>query len=132
VQRLVVAVALGLITASSALADVRIVGSPGGAVGDYLNFYSKVRSSGEPLIIDGPGLSASTLVLSTVPRNPIGVTSRAVLGFHAPQIVDEKGRSYRSREATRAVTAAYPPAVRRRYRAASPSHPQMPPLAEPL
>jgi hypothetical protein len=35
-----------------------------------------------------------------------------VLGFHAPQIIDEKGRSYRSREATRAVTASYPSAVR--------------------
>jgi hypothetical protein len=73
---------------------------------------SKVRRSGERVIIDGPCLSACTLVLSTIPRNRICVTSRAVPGFHAPQIVDEKGRSYCSREATRAVTAAYPPAVR--------------------
>ena len=35
-----------------------------------------------------------------------------MLGFHAPQIIDEKGRSQRSREATRIVTSSYPPAVR--------------------
>jgi hypothetical protein len=112
VRRLMFAVALGLTTLSSALADVRILASPGGAVGNYLNFFSQVRRSGERVIIDGPCLSACTLVLSTIPRNRICVTSRAVLGFHAPQIVDEKGRTSRSREATRAVTSVYPPAIR--------------------
>ena len=111
-RRFMFAVAVCLPTLSSALADVRILASPGGAVGNYLNFFSQVRRSGECVIIDGPCLLACTLVLSTIPRNRICVTSRAVLGFHAPQIVDEKGWSYRSREVTRAVTAAYPPAVR--------------------
>lgn len=105
-------VALTLLALTPALADVRIVASTGGVVGSYLNFFSQVRRSGERVIIDGPCLSACTLVLSTVPRNRICVTSRAVLGFHAPEIVDEKGRSYRSREATRLVTASYPPAIR--------------------
>ena len=41
--------------------------------------------SGEKVIIDGPCLSACTLVLSTVPSNRICVTKRAVLGFHAPR-----------------------------------------------
>ena len=95
-RRFMFAVAVCLTTFSSALADVRILASPGGAVGNYLNFFSQVRRSGERVIIDGPCLSACTLVLSTIPRNRICVTSRAVLGFHAPQIVDEKGRSYRS------------------------------------
>jgi hypothetical protein len=112
VRRFVFAVALTLMTIAPALADVRIVASTGGVVGTYLNFFSQVRRSGERVIIDGPCLSACTLVLSTIPRNRICVTSRAVLGFHAPEIVDEKGRSYRSREATRAVTASYPPAIR--------------------
>jgi hypothetical protein len=67
VQRLVVAVVLGFTMLSSALADIRIVGSPGGAVADYLNFFSKVRRSGERVIIDGPCLSACTLVLSNYP-----------------------------------------------------------------
>jgi hypothetical protein len=112
VLRLVLAVTLSLTIASPSLADVRIVASSGGVVGNYLNFFSQVRRSGERVIIDGPCLSACTLVLSTIPRNRICVTSRAVLGFHAPEIIDEQGRSSRSREATRAVTASYPPAVR--------------------
>jgi hypothetical protein len=112
VRRFMLAVALCLTPLSSALADVRILASPGGTVGNYLNFFSQVRRSGERVIIDGPCMSACTLVLSTIPRNRICVTSRAVLGFHAPQILDEKGRTSRSREATRAVTAVYPPAIR--------------------
>ena len=47
-------------TLSLALADVRILASPGGSVGNYLNF-SQVRRSGERVIIDGPCLSACTL-----------------------------------------------------------------------
>jgi hypothetical protein len=112
VRHFMFAVALCLPTLSAALADVRILASPGGPVGNYLNFFSQVRRSGERVVIDGPCMSACTLVLSTIPRNRICVTSRAVLGFHAPQIVDEKGRTSRSREATRAVTAVYPPAIR--------------------
>ena len=111
-RRSLTACGLSLIMLSPAFADVRILASPGGKVGNYLNFFSQVRRSGERVIIDGPCLSACTLVLSTIPRNRICVTSRAVLGFHAPQIVDEKGRTSRSREATRAVTSVYPPPVR--------------------
>ncbi len=98
--------------AAPALGDVRILASGGGAVGDYLNFFAKVRQSGERVVIDGPCLSACTLVLSTVPRKRICVTSRAVLGFHAPFLVDDKGRTFRSREITQAVNATYPANVR--------------------
>ena len=111
-RRFLFAFGLSLITLSLAFADVRILASSGGTVGNYLNFFSQIRRSGERVIIDGPCMSACTLVLSTIPRNRICVNSRAVLGFHAPQVVDEKGRTSRSREATRAVTAAYPPAIR--------------------
>ena len=83
VRYFIFAVAFCPPTLSSTLADVRILASPGGAVGNYLNFFSQVRRSGERVIIDGPCLSACTLVLSTIPRNRICVTSRAVLGFHA-------------------------------------------------
>ena len=95
-----------------ALGDIRILSSGGGSVGQYLNFFAKVRQSGERVIIDGPCLSACTLVLSAVPRKRICVTSRAVLGFHAPYSVDEKGRQYRSREITKTLHAAYPASVR--------------------
>jgi hypothetical protein len=106
------ALALALGWAGPALGDVRILSSGGGSVGQYLDFFAKVRQSGERVVIDGPCLSACTLVLSSVPRKRICATSRAVLGFHAPFVVDDKGRSYRSREITRTVNAAYPANVR--------------------
>lgn len=95
-----------------AAADVRILSSGGGVVGDYLNFFAKVKQSGERVVIDGPCLSACTLVLSTIPRKRICVTSRAVLGFHAPYLVDQHGRSFRNPKVTQAVNAAYPANVR--------------------
>jgi hypothetical protein len=104
--------ALSVAVTAPALADIRILSSAGGSVGQYLNFFAKVRQSGERVVIDGPCLSACTLVLSAVPRSRICVTSKAVLGFHAPYLVDKSGRKSRSREATKAVNAAYPPGVR--------------------
>lgn len=112
VRRVVFGVAWS-VAIGPALADVRIFSSSGGVVSDYLKFFSQVRQSGERVVIDGPCLSACTLVLDIIPRNRVCVTSRAVLGFHAPEVVDyESRRIYRSRDATRAVVAAYPPSVR--------------------
>jgi hypothetical protein len=103
----------GLVALLPARADVRIVSSPGGAVDAYLAAFARVRQSGERVVIDGPCLSACTLVLSTIPRSRICVTRRAVLGFHAPQwFYPRTGYTARAPEATRAVTAAYPPGVR--------------------
>jgi hypothetical protein len=105
-------VALSLVVIGPAFADVRIQSSAGGTAGSYLNFFLQVRKSGEPVVIDGPCLSACTLVLSAVPRSRICVTGRAVLGFHAPHVLDRSGRTFRSRDATRAVAESYPAAVR--------------------
>ncbi len=55
--------------------------SPGGEVLSYLSLFELVRKSGERVIIDGPCLSACTLVLSVVPGNRICVTRKAVLGI---------------------------------------------------
>jgi len=108
-------VVVGLIVSgiTSAGADVRIRSSLGGAVEDYLRFFSRVRQTGERVIIDGPCFSACTLVLSTIPKNRICVTSRAVLGFHAARWVDPRtGRMSPAPEATRIVTRSYPAGVR--------------------
>jgi hypothetical protein len=52
-------------------------------------------------------------VLDVIPRTRICVTSRAILGFHAPEVVDyQTGRIFRSRDITRAVAASYPASVR--------------------
>jgi hypothetical protein len=69
VRRLLFAVIFMIIGSAPVLADVRIVSSLGGSVGSYLSFFSRVRQSGERVIIDGPCLSACTLVLSTIPRS---------------------------------------------------------------
>ncbi len=68
--------------------------------------------SGERVVIDGPCLSACTLVLSMVPNNRICVTRRAVLGFHAARSIDTRGRMYAEPEASELVLEAYPSAVR--------------------
>jgi len=95
-----------------ARADVRIIASPGGQVGPFLDLFEEVRRSGERVVIDGPCLSACTLVLSVVPNERICVTRRAVLGFHAARSVDRRGRLYAEPEASEAVLAAYPAPVR--------------------
>ena len=110
---IVLATVLAVAAMLPASADVRIRSSPGGAVEAYLAAFARVRQSGQRVVIDGPCLSACTLVLSTIPRNRICVTRRAVLGFHAPRWYDlQSGRTTRAPEATRAVTATYPAGVR--------------------
>jgi hypothetical protein len=93
-------------------AEIRILGSPGGQVGPFLDLFAQVRDSGERVVIDGPCLSACTLVLSVVPNERICVTRRAVLGFHGARSIDRRGRLYAEPEASEAVLEAYPAAVR--------------------
>ena len=97
---------------AQAEAEVRILASPGGQVGPFLDLFARVRASGERVVIDGPCLSACTLVLSTVPNERICVTRRAVLGFHAARSIDRRGRISAEPEASQAVLEAYPAAVR--------------------
>ena len=97
---------------ASAQAEVRILSSPGGQVGPFIELFDKVRQSGERVVIDGPCLSACTLVLMTVPSERICVTRRAVLGFHAARSMDRRGRLYAEPEASKAVHEAYPEPIR--------------------
>jgi hypothetical protein len=95
-----------------ARAEIRILASPGGQVGPFLDLFDRVRESGERVVIDGPCLSACTLVLMTVPEERICVTRRAVLGFHAARSIDRRGRMYAEPEASRVVLDGYPAPVR--------------------
>jgi hypothetical protein len=108
---LLAAVAAALVT-PPAQAEVRILESPGGQVGPFLDLFERVRASGERVVIDGPCLSACTLVLSLVPSERICVTRRAVLGFHAARSIDRRGRMYAEPEASELVLQAYPAGVR--------------------
>ena len=89
-------------------AEIRILSSPGGQVGPFLDMFDKVRASGERVVIDGPCLSACTLVLSVVPNERICVTRRAVLGFHAARSMDRRGRLHGEPEASEEVLQTYP------------------------
>jgi len=97
---------------TTAVADIRVVNDPGGEVTSYLRKYNAMRTSGERLVIDGPCLSACTMVLGVIPRERICVTSRARLGFHAAWHPDEDGHPIPSREATALLMSIYPEHVR--------------------
>ena len=107
-----VAAVLCAVAVPPARAEVRILASAGGQVGPFLDLFERVRESGERVVIDGPCLSACTLVLSMVPNRRICVTRRAVLGFHAARSIDRRGRMYAEPEASEVVLEAYPAAVR--------------------
>jgi len=97
---------------SPAQAEVRILSSPGGQVGPFLDLFEEVRASGERVVIDGPCLSACTLVLSMIPSERICVTRRAIFGFHAARSIDRRGKTYAEPEASQLVLEAYPAPVR--------------------
>ncbi|MCP4618054.1 MAG: hypothetical protein GY844_16675 [Bradyrhizobium sp.] len=110
--RMVVAVLALCAGITSAHAEIRILSSPGGQVGPFIELFDKVRASGERVVLDGPCLSACTLVLMMVPNERICVTRRAVLGFHAARSMDRRGRMYAEPEASREVQDAYPEPIR--------------------
>jgi hypothetical protein len=112
VKGTVLATLLATLALPPARAEVRILASPGGEVGPFLDLFERVRASGERVVIDGPCLSACTLVLSVVPDDRICVTRRAVLGFHAARSIDRRGRLSAEPEASELVLETYPAAVR--------------------
>jgi hypothetical protein len=101
-----------VLTVSTAQAAVRIKADPGGQIGPYLENLAMLRGSGERAIIDGPCLSACTMVLGVIPRERICVTPRARLGFHAAWHPGENGERIPSREATKLLMHIYPERVR--------------------
>jgi hypothetical protein len=109
---LVLGAAMAASGISAAPAAVRIKADPGGQIGPYLENLVALRSSGEKVIIDGPCLSACTMVLGVIPRERICVTPRARLGFHAAWRPDSNGRPVTSAVATKLLMEIYPEDVR--------------------
>jgi hypothetical protein len=103
---------MAALTMSTAQAAVRIKADPGGQIGPYLENLVALRGSGERVIIDGPCLSACTMLLGVIPRERICVTPRARLGFHAAWHPGDNGRPVQSREATQLLMDIYPEHVR--------------------
>jgi hypothetical protein len=97
---------------SPASATMWIESSPGGRIDEYLELFARVRASGERIVIDGPCLSACTLLLGIVPHDRVCATSRATLGFHAAWSPDSYGRKLPNPTATDLLMATYPASVR--------------------
>jgi hypothetical protein len=96
-----------------ASAEVRIVNDPGGEVSSYVEKFQDMHAAGERIVIDGPCLSACTLLTGIIPRDHVCVTSRAMLGFHAASYYDDASRSLvPTREGSRLVMQLYPAAIR--------------------
>jgi hypothetical protein len=104
--------AYAALTVSSASATVRISSDPGGQIGPYLENLVALRGSGEHIVIDGPCLSACTMLLGVIPRDHICATRNARLGFHAAWHPDESGRPVVSRGGTQLLMDVYPQRVR--------------------
>lgn len=96
-----------------ASATMRISDDRGGQIGQYLETFALLRSSGERVIIDGNCLSACTLLLGIIPREQVCATNRARLGFHAAWMPDPDGRPVTSNMGTRALWSVYPSSIRR-------------------
>ena len=107
-----IAALAGALTISPASATIRIAGDAGGQIGTYLQRHETMRQSGERVVIDGPCLSACTMVLGAIPHNRICVTSRALLGFHAAFHLDQSGRQVTSLEGNLLLMDHYPQQVR--------------------
>lgn len=102
-----------MLVASVASAEVRIAGDQGGEVAAYVSKYRQIRDSGQRVVIDGPCLSACTLLTGIVPRSHICVTSRAVLGFHTASYYDDATQSFvPTRAGSRQVMRLYPGDIR--------------------
>ena len=103
---------LALAGAGPAQADMHIRHDRGGRIGAYLYRFAAVRQSGQRVIVDGPCLSACTMLLGAIPRERICVTRRAAFGFHAAWIPTERGSHAASPLGDQVLWANYPPQVR--------------------
>jgi hypothetical protein len=110
--RAAAAALLTLVGAGPALADMHIRQDRGGRIDSYLYRFATVRQSGQRVIVDGPCMSACTILLGAIPKDRICVTQRAKFGFHAAWVPTPRGPHAASDLGDRMLWANYPPAVR--------------------
>ena len=110
-RSLVVGLLLATSVAPGSSATTRVGNDKGGSLGEYLLRFTKIRDSGERVIIDGNCFSACTLV-TIIPKERICVTQRAALGFHAGWVSDQNGNRVTSEEGTRVLFELYPSTIR--------------------
>jgi hypothetical protein len=108
-----IGIALVAFAALPASATIRITSDSGGQIGPYIENLESIANSGERVVIDGPCLSACTMVLGLIPRDHLCVTPRARLGFHTAWRPNEAGRPVVSRDGTLLLMEVYPQSVRK-------------------
>lgn len=112
VRGFLVGALLAALATTSASAAVRIQHDSGGQIGPYLENFAMIRNSGQQVIIDGPCLSACTMLLGIVPKEKVCVTGRARLGFHAAWLPGPGGQPVISAAGTQVLWDVYPQPVR--------------------
>jgi hypothetical protein len=115
-MRTVTLILICLMGVSPALAE-RISDDTGGLIDTYVQKFSRMRDTGERIVVDGRCLSACTLVLSLVPHERICVTQNAVFGFHSAWSYDAQGGEALDQKATRALWDMYPQPIQQWIRA---------------
>jgi hypothetical protein len=103
---------LALICATPAQAAYTITYDQGGVVDDYITKFIAIRQAGGMVVIDGPCISACTLLTGLIERDNVCVTKRASLAFHAAYSVQRLTREREfSFDATQIMWHIYPPVV---------------------
>jgi len=115
-MRSVTLILIWLMGMSPALAE-RISNDTGGLINTYVQRFSRIRDSGERVVVDGQCLSACTLALALVPRERICVTPNAAFGFHSAWSYDAQGAAALDQKATQSLWDMYPERIRQWIRA---------------
>jgi hypothetical protein len=108
----VLCAAVAALWASTASAQVRITRDVGGLIDSYVERYVALRSTGETVYIDGPCLSACTLVVGLLPPDRVCVTKKALLGFHAAWSPTSAGGKVLVPSQTKRMLSIYPKPLR--------------------
>jgi hypothetical protein len=104
--------AVAALWTTSASAQLRITRDVGGLIENYVERYVALRGTGERVLIDGPCLSACTLVVGILPPDRVCVTKKALLGFHAAWSPTSNGGKVLVPSQTRRMLKIYPAALR--------------------
>lgn len=110
--RIWLGIAAVAVSSPAASAAMVITADRGGAIEHYARRYAMIRDSGAQVIVDGPCLSACTLLLGLVPPERVCVTANASFGFHAAWFPDMAGGRVVSAAHTRRLHDLYPPYIR--------------------
>ena len=114
-KKLLTALAFGLalLTAVPAQGAMRITFDPGGSLNLFIDRYDAIHASGGKVIIDGPCISACTLITGLMLRENVCITKRASLGFHsASELNMLTGTKKYSKEGTQQMWGLFPDDVK--------------------